>query len=207
MANRLITWWRSWSLPSIVNWERILTFVALVLPLFSTIKTTCGFPVKAFVPACGRKTRSAGRLANENILFCFSSCICVVRQSRHVTNTRSPVKTAIHSEASNPAKVSIVIDNYLIFFTFTHLAFAAFFAARTRSFFGSAFARATPPFDAPNAPSATAAGFRVSGCSGGSAVWPVASATIWKARCAGSRGRFFGIFMQPITCKRGQALL
>ena len=53
-------------------------------------------------------------------------------------------------------------------------------------------ARARPPLDAPSLDKATAAGFRVSGVSGGSGgASPTDSCTIWKARAFASRGRFF----------------
>ncbi len=69
-------------------------------------------------------------------------------------------------------------------------ALAAFLAISSRLALLSDFARALPPFDAPSLPRATAAGFRVSGTSGSTGAWPVASCTICQASWFVSRGRF-----------------
>lgn len=70
-------------------------------------------------------------------------------------------------------------------------ALAAFAAIAERFFGPRAAARAAPPFNPPNRPRATAAGF-FSGPLGASALGtcPVDSSMIWKASSFGSRGRF-----------------
>lgn len=74
-----------------------------------------------------------------------------------------------------------------------HLALAALLAIAERFRWLSAFALATPPFEAPSLDMATAAGFRVSGCSGSAGACPVASCTICHASWLVSRGRFLGL--------------
>lgn len=68
---------------------------------------------------------------------------------------------------------------------------AAFWAISDRFFLDRDAARAFPPFDAPSLDRATAAGFRVSGSSGG--FGSVAERRMWAASCTGSRGGFFGL--------------